>query len=605
MSKKYNAVENAKSDASGTFLKGAAVLTFSMVVVKICGFIDKILISNLFAYFGDDYAAIGTGLYNNAYEIYIPLFTIATAGFPIAISRLISESTAQKRYKDIRQIHKVSIPFFAIAGTVCFLIMFFSSFFYIKIIKSPYSLYAMLTLSPCILFGCLTSIYRGYFEGQRNMFPTAVSEIIEAGCKLIFGLLFAFIIMKAGSYSYEQTGTVFGLAFSGSSARLDAMYTIIAFSVAGAIGGILVGSIACFLFLFLRYKIGGDGIPEEYYQNSVEARSKKETFLIMLKTAIPIGLTALVMNIGTLLDSAIIQNVLHQMAVTSGDELVAQYKAMGVDLSSRISGDADKITIHTALWGCYGAALPLMQLITAVTQVFGTSAMPNVASAWTKGNKREIKSSIETVLRLTMLFALPAGLGLCAMAEPIMDLIYASDVQAIIGAQVLKIMGFTAIVIAIVTPLCSMLQGIGRVDLPLKIYSVGILLKVATTWLFVRIVSINIQGGSVGSLIAYSFMLVVAMFLLVKHSGVMPDFVSTAVKPLVSAILCALTAHYSYILMSSYMPMVVATVLAIALAAVVYITFLLILRTFTRNELKFLPKGEKIVTLLEKYHLIG
>lgn len=601
MSKKYNAIENAKSNASQTFLKGAAVMTISMVVVKVLGFVDKILISNLYAYFGDEYAAIGTGLYSNAYEIYIPLFTIATAGFPIAVSRLISESIAQKRYKDVRQIHKVSIPFFAITGTVCFLIMFCSSFFYINVIKSPYSLYAMLMLSPAILFGCLVSIYRGYFEGQRNMVPTAISEIIEAGSKLVFGLTIAYVIMKIGGDEYKAFGTVFGLTFSGPNAELDAMYTIMSFSVAGAIAGIVLGSFGCFLFLFLRYKIGGDGIPEEYYRNSVEARTKKETFKRMFKTAIPIGLTALVMNIGTLVDSAVIQNVLFNLAVSNGGEIVQQYRNMGVDLQNQLESK----TIHTALWGCYGAALPLMQLVTAVTQAFGTAAMPNVASAWTKGDKKELKTSIETVLRLTMLFTLPAGLGLAALAEPIMDLVYASNVQVVIGAQVLKIMGFTAIVIACVVPLCSMLQGIGRVDLPLKLYASGILIKVATTWMFVSIVPVNIQGGSVGSLIAYSFMLTVGMYLLVKHSHVMPDFVSTVIKPLIAAVLCAATAFFTFILFKNLMPMLFATVISVVCAGVVYITFLLILKTFTRNELKYLPKGEKIVTILEKSHLIG
>lgn len=605
MSKKYNAVKNADSNASQTFLKGAAVMTFSMVIVKVLGFADKILISNLYAYFGDSYAAIGTGLYSNAYEIYIPLFTIATAGFPIAVSRLISESLSQKRYNDVRQIHKVSIPFFSITGTVCFLIMFCSSFFYINVINSPYSLYAMLMLSPAILFGCLVSIYRGYFEGQRNMFPTAISEIIEAGSKLIFGLGIAYVIMKIGSDGYKATGKVFGLTFSGKNAELDAMNTIMSFSVAGAISGIVIGSLACFLFLFLRYKIGGDGIPEEYYANSVEARSKKETFKRMFKTAIPIGLTALVMNIGTLIDAAVIQNVLHSLAITNGKDIVGQYKALGVDLSNQISKNHSKITLHTALWGCYGAALPLMQLVTAVTQAFGTAAMPNVASAWTKGDKTELKTSIETVLRLTMLFTLPTGLGLTALAMPIMDIVYASQTQVIIGAQVLKVMGFTAIVIACVVPICSMLQGIGRVDLPLKIYTVGILIKVATTWLFVRVVSINIQGGSVGSLIAYSVMLTVGMYLLVKHSGVMPDFVSTVIKPLISAICCAAAAYFGYILFSKWLPLLPAALITIAVAAIVYITILLLLKTFTRNELKFLPKGEKVVTILEKYHLIG
>ncbi len=191
------------------------------------------------------------------------------------------------------------------------------------------------------------------------------------------------------------------------------------------------------------------------------------------------------------------------------------------------------------------------------------------------------------------------------MAEPIMDIVYVSQTQVVIGAQVLRVMGFTAIVIACVVPLCSMLQGIGRVDLPLKIYTVGILIKVATTWLFVRVVSINIQGGSVGSLIAYSVMLAAGMYLLVKHSGVMPDFVSTVIKPLISAVACALTAYFVYILIINWLPLIVSALISIAAAGIVYITILLLLKTFTRNELKFLPKGEKVVTILEKYHLIG
>lgn len=600
LAKKYNAIEKANANASQTFFKGAAIMTMSMIIVKLIGFIDKILISNLYAYLGDEYASFGTGLYNNAYEIYIPLFTIATAGFPIAISRLISENITQKRYKDVKQIHRVSIPFFAIMGTVCFLIMFFGSFVQVKIIDSPYSLYAMMMLSPAILFGCLMSIYRGYFEGQRNMVPTAISEVIEAGSKLIFGLVIAYVIMVTGSNSYEKTGTVYGLTFSGKNAHEDAIHTILSFSVTGAIAGIVLGSFFAFLFLFLRYKIGGDGIPEEYYQSSIDARSKRETFIKMFKTAIPIGLTALTMNIGTYIDGIVIQNVLANLASTHGEELVNQYSKYGIDLSKQI----DSETLHTSLWGCYGAATPLMQLITAVTQAFGTAAMPNVASAWTKGNKKELKSAIETVLRLTMLFALPAGLGLSALAEPVMDIVYTSHMQAVIGAKVLTIMALAGIVIAIVTPLCSMLQGIGRVDLPLKIYAMGITIKVATTWIFVSNPEINIQGASVGSLIAYAVMVVVALFLLIKNSGVMPDFMSTVIKPLISAVACAVTAYFAYELISKMLPVILSTVLAIALACVIYLVFLFILRTFTANELKFLPKGEKIVMVLEKYNII-
>ena len=171
MSKKYNAVANAEENASQAFVKGAAILTVSMVIVKVFGLLDKVILADIYSMFGDSFASMGVGLYNNAYEIFVLIFTVATGGLPIVISRLISQNMAEKRYKDVKQIHKLSIPIFLTVGLVCMLGMLIVSFPYaFNVIKSPYAVYAMMALAPTILFGCLTSIYRGYFEGQRNMF---------------------------------------------------------------------------------------------------------------------------------------------------------------------------------------------------------------------------------------------------------------------------------------------------------------------------------------------------------------------------------------------------------------------------------------------------
>ena len=156
------------------------VLGGSMVIVKIMGMVYKILLSG-------QYGGVGTGLFNSAYALYNPLFMLSTAGFPIAISRMVSESITKKRYKDVRQIHMLSVPIFIVAGWLCFLAMIVGGFIYVKIIHADNAIFALLCLSPTIFFGCLMSIYRGYFEGMKNMAPTAISEIIEATCKLFLG----------------------------------------------------------------------------------------------------------------------------------------------------------------------------------------------------------------------------------------------------------------------------------------------------------------------------------------------------------------------------------------------------------------------------------
>ena len=598
MSKKYNAVANSEKDVSQSFLKGAFILTLSMVIVKVFGFLDKILLTNIYSYFGEEYATMGMGLYSNAFEIFVVIFTVATGGLPIAISRLISESMAQKRYKDVKLIHKISVPFFVIVGLVSFLIMIVGSFFYIRAIESPYSIYAMLCLAPTVFFGCLVSIYRGYFEGQRNMMPTAVSEIIEAGVKLIAGTTFAYLIIHFGMKSYTSTGQFLGMTFESDTVARN---TLLAFSVAGAILGITLSSFCAFLFLMLKYKISGDGIPEEYYRNSIDARTSRETFSRIVKTAIPIATGALVMSLGSLVDQIIIQRVLLNLAQTNPDVIYNQYS----DYFSKESLYGEQITIHTQLWGCYTAALTLMQLVTAVTQVFGSSAMPNVTSAWTKGNKQELKKSIETVIRMTMMFTLPMSFGLCVLAHPVMSFIYSSKAFVDIGGNVLTIMGITTIFTAAITPVCSMLQGIGKVNLPMKLYGICMIIKIAVTWMFVSIPEINIQGATVGSMIAYAVILFIGVYLLVKHSKVTPNFYTTTIKPLIGSVFSSVAAYFANMLLENLLPQRLSTIISVIIAVIVYITVLLLLRTFTTTEIKFLPKGEKIAKVLEKWRLIG
>ena len=593
---------NTKSSSS-TFLKGALIMSVGMIIVKLLGMLYKVVLTRMYyTTFGDFYAGIGTGLLGNAYEVYIPLFTLATAGFPIAVSRLISENIAKNRYNDVRRVHNISKPFFITMGIVCFSLMVGISFIYVGIIKSPYSIYSMMTLAPSIFFGCLVSIYRGYFEGQRNMFPTALSEVIEILTKVVVGLSLAYIVMKSGMSQYTDTGGFFGLSFSSEN---DAMCTLLGFSVAAAISGISVGSLFSYLTLLIMSKRKKYVIPEEYYENSVDALSKRETFVNLVKTAVPIGLAAIVMALSSTVDTMVIQNVLYSMAENNREGLLNQYREFHLDnLIPLRPTEKDPIEIHTFLYGCYGYALTIMQLVTTLTQAFGTSALPNVTGAYTKGDKKELKQSMETVLKLTMLVTFPSGFGLFALSYPILSIFYAGN-SAVIGAHVLRIMGLAVIVIAASTPICSILQAVGKIRTPLILYLIAMAVKVVLNYAFVSIVSINIIGATMGSFIAYLFVCVAGMTVLLKRTQVKFDFSKVVIKPLLGGIVCAAAAWLSYFGLSLILPSPVATLFSIITAAVIYVICLVFMRTFTENDIEMLPKGKKIVTFLAKRNLLG
>ena len=568
-------------------------MSLAIVIVKLCGMIYKVALTRVYGLFGEELASFGMGLFSNAYEIYIPLFTIATAGFPIAVSRLVSECNAQKRYKDIKMAHKVSIPFFVIMGIICSVLMFGGSFFYIKIINSPYALPSMLCLTPTIFFGCLVSIYRGYFEGMRNMTPTSVSEILEGVGKLAIGLTLSYIIMKLGLSGYESTGTIFGLTFPDEK---TAIYTLVGYSVTGAVLGITLSTVVSFLYLFFKYRKTKGGITEQQLIDSVDSRTKNETFKILLKTAIPIGLGALVMNVSSILDGAIIQRVLSDMSANQGSALANQYPMFADAVKDE--------TIHTKLWGCYASALTVMQIVTAITQAFGTTAMPMVTNAYTKGDKVQLKTGMDKVMKLTCIVTLPLGIGLSVMAEPIMQITYGGSV-AVVGAECLKIMGYAVLFMAASTPICSMLQGVGNVNAPVILYSIAMVIKVIMNFSLVTNVDINIKGAATGTLVGYLFVCVVAMYLLIKKTKVRVDFPNTVVKPLVGGIACGLTAYFIYYFIKDLMNIYVSTFISIGAGAIVYVILVLLLGTFNDNDLDFLKKNEKIRKILAKFRIMG
>jgi len=547
--------------------------------------------------------SLGSGILGNAYEVYTPLFALATAGFPIAVSRLIAESVAQKRYKDVAVIYKTSKKFYIGMGLACFALMIGISFVYVQIINQPLAIYAMMTLAPSVMLGCLVSIYRGYFEGQRNMFPTAVSEVVEMLVKVISGLTMGYLVMQIGMNEFQNSGTVLGKTFeSGKSA----METLCAYSVAAAIAGIALGSLVAFLFLRIYYSKHKFTVPEDMMRDSIDARTQNETFKILIKTAVPIILSAFIMNISTTIDAVVIQNVLYGTCTNNGDALLAQFDPQyAEELRQMIfPSNGGEITFHTSLWGCFSIALPLMQLVTTVTQVFGTSALPNVTAAYASGDKNELRQSINTVLKLTMMFTLPAGFSMFALAKPIITLLYGGGFEADVAASILRIMGFSCIVVAASTPIMSMLQSLGKVNLPLILCSIAMVIKISTNYLFVSVVELNVTGAAVGSLVAFTFVFIVGMYLLIKHSKVRPDFINTIIKPMICGAICAASAFGVYTLVNRFVGNMISVVAAVIVAVMVYVVVLMLLKTFTKEEIYMLPKGNNIVTILEKVHLL-
>ncbi len=579
-----------KTVAGQTFLQGAIILTIGMALTKIVGAVFKIPLANVIS-------ENGMGYFNTAYTFYSVIFSLSTAGFPTAITKMVAQNHSLGRYNDVRQIKRVALPLFSITGLLGMLVMLFGAGLYTQIIDNPGATLPIMVLAPSILFCCLSSVYRGYYGGLRNMYPTATSEVLEALSKLIFGLSGAIATVYFLNAEYSASGTIFGFAMEESAAVLSTY----SYAASAAILGVSIGSLISFLYLFIYHKRRGDSITPEMYRSSPKPHSGRSIAKKLMLIAIPIGIGSLTLSIAGMIDTTFLLGRIGDITRDSSDTLLGIYN--GLIPEENLS---DLSSIPNYLFGCYTNALTIYMLVPTITQALGISALPSLTTAWTKQDKTEIKKNMEAIMRITCLICIPAGLGITALAQPIATLLYGSGGGSVIIGRVLMVLGVAAVFSALGTPVSSMLQAIGRVDLPVKFLTAAMVLKIVINYFLCGIPEINVLGAGIGTLVAYAFSSICQIFMLMKLSGVKIGVKSTFIKPLVCAIICAISAWgASFATQYIGLSMSIACIVGVFVAVVVYIMALLISKTITKYDVSMLPKSEKILNLLEKRGWIG
>ena len=565
-------MENKGNEKQQSFIYATLILGLSTLLVKVLGAIFRIPLSNLIG-------SVGMGYFSTAYDVYLPIYSLAMAGLPVAVARLIAEQVAQKRYNDVKKTFKIVKITFAVTGFVGFGLMFVLAFAVTGVANNPGALPATFVIAPSILFCCFMSAYRGYYEGIRNMFPTAISSVIEAVCKLVLGYGLAFLVIKF----YKGSGNVLSLA------------------AAAAMLGITLGSLFAGIFLILRHKIKGEGFSKQDIENAPVAKSSKKIFKALIAIAIPVAIGSLVNNVASLIDVAMVQRQIGN-AVSKAPEIFREmYGQFLTSESGEILTDAE---IPNFLYGCYkGYAYTIFNLIPTITSVVGVSALPVLTMAWTSGDKASIKSNIESMLKVITLIAFPAGIGVIALAPQIVSLLYSAS-DAVIAVKLLRILGGAACFAGMTTPLTNMLQAIGKPAAPVKNIAVGAVIKIVVNFILVGIPSVNILGAPIGTILCYMYIAFADIYCLVKHSKVLPNLKTTILKPLLAAVFCGASAFGTNALLSIFTTSRVVTIVAILVAILVYVLAIAVLKCIDEEDVATLPKGESLVKIFKRFGII-
>ncbi|MGN0446616.1 MAG: polysaccharide biosynthesis C-terminal domain-containing protein [Acutalibacteraceae bacterium] len=587
-----------------SLVSGAMFLMVTTVIVHIIGVIYKIPLTATIG-------TVGRGYFTSAYEIYTPIYAISMAGLPVAVSKMVSERMATGKYREVREVRAVARKIYLATGLIGTAILLGLAYPYTHLaffIHTPNAFWSVICIAPSILFCCMMSSYRGYYEGLRNMNPTGYSQVLETVGKLVFGLVLAKMVQNHGLAQFHEGEKVYGVMCHNLT---EASSAIAPFSAAAAISGVTIGTILGLIYLQIRHRVVGDGITQEMLKGSPEPTDRKTIRKSLINLAIPVVLSSLVLNITNLIDTWSIQNRLYS-AINKNVGVIKHMYAAQLTASHIMDKD-----IKDFLYGCYGTALDFRNIIPTVIMTLGVSAIPVLSGAYATKDKKGMTEAISSVLKTANCIAIPCGLVMAILAEPILRVLYTgtnAEASISISAPFVAVYGVFALLLSISTPVTNMLQSIGRADVPVKSLAVGAVLKIVCNYILVGIPSINIMGAPIGTLVCYAYIVCRNLYTLLRETEVKISWRNVLWKPMASALATALVTWGSYELFFYLLPagqagsrnanFTWATLIAIAFFLLAWIGTLIGFHVLSKSDVLGLPKGEKIAKKLEKRGLI-
>ena len=519
------------------FLEGALIMAVANIVVKVIGAFFKIPLKNLI---GSD----GMGMFYGAYNIYSALVIISTAGLPVAVSRMIAEANARGRGREIDRIYHVSFGLFLAIGAVstAFMVLFARPLMEYQ--GNPDAYESVIALAPAVFFVSLMSVYRGYCQGLRNMVPTAVSQLIEALCKLFFGYGFALAALKLG----------YGVKIAS----------------AGAILGVTLGTVLGAVYMYFRRRRVRE--VSSFSDADLEVRSDKQLLKTLVTIAIPITIGAAVMSITNLIDNFVVMRRL---------------QSIGFEKALTVS-----------MYGAYSSmSVALMTMPQTLIVGITVSLIPAIADAYGQRDYQKALMHTESAMRLTGTLAFPCAVGLYVLAWPLLNLLFSADVD--FAAPLLEPLALAFVFVSLVSLTNALMQAAGRERLPVISMIIGGIVKLVTNYTLIGIPSINIHGAPIGTIACYATIAIINVVFLYRRTEIGPKRWYQLWKPLASALIMGVFAHFTYPALAGVLGAKLGVAVDICLCAVVYFAAMLALRGFVKEDILMLPKGQKIARLLK------
>lgn len=547
------------SDQARVLLQGTAILALAAFISKVLGVIYRIPYQNIT---GDE----GLFVYSSVYPIYMILLTLATAGIPVAISKIVSERLVLGDRQGAKKVFKVSAMAISCTGLFFFVILYLSAPFIAFIIGDAQLVLPIRWVSTALLVVPIMASIRGYFQGHQNMVPTAVSQVLEQIIRVATILVLSYWFM----HTYDN------VYYAGS----------------GAVFGATTGSVAALIvLLFYWKKVEQEATladrhkkqqvsTDEHQLNTYENIPVKSILKKIASYAIPISLGALVLPLFQLVDSFSIPRLL----MFSGWE-----------------SDAAK-----NLRGVFDRGQPLVQFAAFFAVALALALVPSISEAQARQNYLLISRRTQLATKLTFIVGLPSAFGLAFLARPINIMLYMTDA----GTQAISTLAFVIIFTTLCITTAAILQGLGHVIIPARNIFIGVLVKLAGN--FILIPYFDITGAAIASVLGYGVAALLnlrSLYTMQHYRFSFNAYFKPALAVLVMIAVIWLFKESSAFVLSYWLEQGRTFYAIIALSSVfagivAYGVAALKFQVVSREELNMIPPLRRWVPLLERLRIV-
>lgn len=545
---------------NNSFIIQGSILAFAGILVRVIGLIYRIPLNRIL---GES----GMGYYGTAFEIYNVLILLSSQSMPLAVSKIVSEKLEKKQYRNAYKVFKAALIYGLTLGTVLGLLAFFGAdWISVKIYKIPQVAIPFRILAPTLTVACVLGVIRGYFQGMGNMIPTSVSQIFEQIVNAIVSVIAAY---ELGAYGYSLS------KISEESETFRASY-----AAAGGTLGTFCGALTALLFMLFILYINHDRIYRRVRRDRLKITDSYGNITkVIIFTITPVLISTTIYNIGNLLDNPIFQNIM--------------YKIFNVDED-----------VRNAMYGNYsGIYRTLTTMPIAIASALSTAIVPSLVRSYIAGDKRIVKNKVDMALKFSMIIAFPCGMGLSVLGIPINSLLFGSKGDG--AASMMAFSIFTVIAFSLSTISNAILQGIDKLKVPIINSAISLGLHLIILPCVLIIFKLNIYGVVIGDILFGATVSVLNAFSIRRYLHYRQNMKETFLKPFVCSAVMGLGCYGAYRLVQLLTGInAVSTVLAIIVAVVIYGVMLILTRTITEEELMEVPKGNSMISILRKFHIL-